>query len=96
MSHKYIAWLNGTSVKAGTLAECESHALYVFSTTAWQNTHVGKPTILRITTYGAQRLVSETNLSGSEPPAVCDKCNTVLIGAAGCTHASCGGMFIHE
>jgi hypothetical protein len=23
---KYIAWLNGTSVKAGTIPECEAHA----------------------------------------------------------------------
>jgi|HubBroStandDraft_6_1064221.scaffolds.fasta_scaffold318732_2 hypothetical protein len=60
---KYIAWLNGTSVKAGTLPECEAHARRVFDSQAWQETHVGKPTVLRITTYGSQRIVAETELS---------------------------------
>jgi len=59
---KYIAWLNGTSVKAGTIPECEAHARRIFNTPSWQETHVGKKTILRITTYGSQRLISETNL----------------------------------
>ena len=60
---KYIAWLNGTSVKAGTIPECEEHAKRIFKTTAWQDTHIGKPTVLRITTYGRQKLVSETELN---------------------------------
>jgi hypothetical protein len=63
MTSKYIAWLNGTSVKAGTILECEAHARHIFNTPAWQETHVGKKTVLRITTYGRQRLVSETVLS---------------------------------
>lgn len=57
---KYIAWLNGCSVAIGpTVAHVESAALELFRSERWQLTHAGKPTTLRITTYGSQRLVFE-------------------------------------
>lgn len=59
---KYIAWMNGCSVKAGTISECEEQAKRIFNTPAWRDRHVNKPTVLRITTYGRQKLVSETEL----------------------------------
>ena len=64
---KYIAWLNGCSVATGTIPECEAHARRIFDTTTWQDTHIGKPTTLRITTYGRQTLVSETRLDSATP-----------------------------
>lgn len=59
---QYIAWLNGTSVKRGDVAEVTAYAIEVFNSQAWQDRHQGKPTILRITKGARQTLVSEVTL----------------------------------
>jgi hypothetical protein len=60
IGQQYIAWMNGTSVKRGTLLECEAHARRIFNTPAWRDTHIGRETVLRITWGARQTLVSET------------------------------------
>jgi hypothetical protein len=56
--HKRIAWLNGTSVAVGTEVEVERKAREIFNTQRWQDTHKDRETILTITTYGSQRILS--------------------------------------
>lgn len=58
---KYIAWMNGCSVKHGTMEEVEQAAWDIYKSQAWRDRHQakGKASILRITTYGSQRLISE-------------------------------------
>jgi hypothetical protein len=60
---KYIAWLNGVSVACGTQAEVRAKAIRIFESKLWQDRHIDKQTVLRITTYGSQRFVSSEVLS---------------------------------
>ena len=57
-----IAWLNGTSVAIGSESEVRTKAIDIFHSKAWQDTHVNRPTVLRVTTYGQQRTISEETL----------------------------------
>jgi hypothetical protein len=102
---QYIAWLNGTSVQRGTIEECMSVAQAIFDSKAWRDTVTahGRKTVLRITKGARQMLVSERVMGAGhtdeQGSAKCDKCGMVLAcdpTAAGCSHASCGGMFIAE
>lgn len=73
-AQKYIAWLNKTSVASGSLEDVRKEALEIFNSKAWQARH--KETVLRITTYGTQRLISSEVLSKSNPkPSDCPTCH---------------------
>jgi hypothetical protein len=58
---QYIAWMNGTSVKRGTVEECESAARTIFQSKSWRDTvtSCGRITTLRITKGARQTLVTE-------------------------------------
>jgi hypothetical protein len=59
---KFIAWLNGCSVAIGPTAEdVEATARQLAASDRWRETNP-KGTILRVTTYGSQRLVKEEAL----------------------------------
>ena len=60
---KYIAWLNGTSVAVGSQSEVEQKARDIFASKLWQDTHQGKETTLKITTYGKQLFTKSIVLS---------------------------------
>ena len=60
---KYIAWLNGTSVAVGTLTHVRTKAIEIFQSPNWQAFEAHKGTILRVSTYGAQKFVSSEVLA---------------------------------
>ena len=60
----YIAWLNGTSVQRGTLAQVERVAREIAATPRWKEYHEGQPTTLRITRGARQMFVKSIILNG--------------------------------
>ncbi len=58
----YVAWLNGTSVASGTLAEVERKAKEIFKSALWQENE-GTTATLRITRTAKQLFVTSKILS---------------------------------